>query len=207
MIVTEIEHVEKQKYRVSVDGESSFLLFKSELDKYHLERGLSISPALFEDIMENTVSRRAKQKALALLKYMDRTEHELTVKLRAEEYPDEVIARTVEYVKQYHYLDDLRYAQYFIRSKQGTKSVRQIKALLMQKGVSDSLIQAAYDLIEEDGDSCSEEEAIRKAIQKKTKNVESLTKEERLKICASLYRKGFKMENIKKVFRLYEDDC
>jgi regulatory protein len=43
-----------------------------------------------------------------------------------------------------------------------------------------------------------EENAIKKAINKKNKDVEMMTKEDKLKLSAYLYRKGFSMDLIRK---------
>ena len=205
MTVMEVEDIGKQRFRIHIEGAESIILYKSEVDRYRLKAHEVLSFAQYEEIIENTVLRRARQKALALLKYMDRTEYELTLRLVSEGYPREVVRRTLDYVRSFHYLDDLRYSEAFIRTKSHTKSSRQIKALLKQKGVSDEIIEKALAFQEESEES-AELEAIRRAIRKKAENAEALTKEERLKLCASLYRKGFKMENIRKVFHLYEDD-
>ena len=61
---------------------------------------------------------------------MDRTEHQLREKLRASEYPEEVIEEAIEYVKSFHYIDDERYAETFTRYKKEKMSRQQIKQKL-----------------------------------------------------------------------------
>ncbi len=56
----------------------------------------------------------AKKKAMALLKYMDRTEWQLRDKLTSKGFSEEAVEEAVEYVKSYHYLDDYRYARHFV---------------------------------------------------------------------------------------------
>ena len=158
--------------------------------------------------MEEEMLYRAKQKALALLSYSDRTEQELRNRLKKEEYSDDAVEEAIAYVKSFHYLDDLRFAGNFIRSKSLTKSSREIRMLLEQKGVDRELIDLAYEGLEEgEGAEASELEAIRRLVAKKTDDAEALTREEKRKLCASLCRKGFRMENIRKVFRMYEEEC
>ncbi len=205
MTVTEVEEIGKHKFRIHMEGAENIILYQAEVERYRLKAGEVISPALYEEMIENTVLRRARQKALALLKYMDRTEYELTCRLVSEEYPREVIRRTLDYVRSFHYLDDLRYSEAFIRTKSHTKSARQIQALLKQKGVSEEVIAEAM-MQQEESEESAELEAIRLAVRRKAAHVHDLTREERVKLCASLYRKGFRMENIRKVFHLYEDD-
>jgi len=87
----------------------------------------------------------AKKKALSLLEFADRSEHELREKLREKGFSEVSVNIAVEYVRSFHYLDDRRFAENFIRSREGRKSVRELKMLLMQKGVSDEDISAALE--------------------------------------------------------------
>lgn len=48
-------------------------------------------------------------------------------------------------MRSFGYLDDARYAENFVMSRKDTKSKREIKALLSQKGVSDDLICLAFE--------------------------------------------------------------
>lgn len=193
MIISRIEQIDKKKYKIYIDQEYAFLLYSSDIKKNKLEVGEEISQQLYEEIIEDTVFRRAKQKALAILKFMDRTEKELELKLRQADYTDDIINRTIAYVKDYKYIDDERYTSYYIRSKKDLKSKRQIEMELYRKGIDKSMIDRVLEE-EFDGD----ESAIKKAIAKKTSNIEELTYEEKQKIAASLYRKGFRSEDIRK---------
>ena len=75
-----------------------------------------------------------------------------------------MIDMAIEYVKSFGYLNDARYAENFIRSRQNSKSRKEIQAALLQKGVSSELIGQAMELCYEDGD---EEAAIRSILRKK----------------------------------------
>ncbi len=49
----------------------------------------------------------------------------------------------MEYVRSYHYIDDGRYAEIFIRSKRSEKSIYEIRMELKKRGVSEDLIERA----------------------------------------------------------------
>lgn len=199
MLVTKLEELNKGKVKIYIEGEYHFLLYKKDVNTYKLRENKIISDEVYQDIKINTVFRRAKQKALAILKYMDRTEQELYWKLRQAEYTDEIINATIEYVKAYHYIDDERYVLNYIECKKLSKSKRQIEMELARKGISKDNISHAF--IEQ---YVGEEEAIKKAISKKTKNSENLSYEEKLKLVNYLYRKGFKMDLINKSINFEE---
>lgn len=196
MVVTGLEEVGKNKFKVYIDYEFHFILYSKDIRVNRLEVNQEINSELYEDIRVNTVLRRAKQKAMAILKYMDRTEEELVTKLIAGGYTREISMEALNYVKKFHYVDDRRYASNYICSKKSSKSIRQIQIELSRKGIDKETIQ---EIIEEEYDVESGEEiAIKKAIAKKTSDINSLSKEERMKLLASLYRKGFSSENVRK---------
>ncbi len=193
MIVTSLEPKEKGKYKVYIDEEFHFILYYKDLQKYGINHGTEMNGELYRDIYFNTVLRRGKQKALAILKYMDRTKQELILKLKQADYSDKVIEEVIAYVIKFHFIDDSRYAENYIRSRKDKKSKRQIITELSGKGIDKSVIEK---VLSEEYDS--EVEALKKAIEKKTKNLNELTKEEKIKFASSLYRKGFQMDLIRK---------
>lgn len=198
MIVTKLEELTKGKVKVYIDGEYHFLLYRKDINTYKLQENGLIQEKLYEEIIQDTVLRRAKQKAMAILKYMDRTEQELRQKLKQAEYTETIIESAIEYVKMFHYLDDERYAANYIRYKKNTKSKRQLQTELMQKGIPKEFIEQAFEDEYDDEDL-----AIKKAIAKKTLDVDSLSPEVKMKLASSLYRKGFKMDKIQKYIKIY----
>ena len=135
MIVTEIEPYTRTKFKVYLDGKFAFVLYKGELSRYGIRKEEEISAGIVEKIEAEVVLKRAKLRAMHLLADMDRTEAALREKLKQGCYTQEMIDRAVDYVKSFGYLDDARYAENVVRSRQGTKSRKQIRAALMQKGV------------------------------------------------------------------------
>ena len=96
------------------------------------------------------VIREARKKALRLLTVSDRTEFQLREKLREGGFPPEVIDDAVEYVRSYHYIDDRRYAEVFIRSRKEEKSLFEIRMELKKRGVGDDLAEEALSTAEID---------------------------------------------------------
>ncbi|MFU0828772.1 MAG: Regulatory protein RecX [Lachnoclostridium sp.] len=192
MVVTNIEKSVKGKFKIYIDKEYHFWLYEKELSLYHLEENTEIGSEVYKELY-NTVLKRAKKKAMDLLKFMDRTERELIIKLKQQDYNESIISDVMAYIKSFHYIDDERYAQNYISLKKDTKSKRQIYAELAQKGIDEKLIEQVLN-----EEYASEDYAIQKAIRKKVNDVNALSKEEKEKLAASLYRKGFETELIKK---------
>ena len=136
MYVTKLTPVTKAKYKVYLDDEFAFVLYKGELSLYGIQEGKELSQDVVERIKKEVLVKRAKLRAMHILERADRTEAELASKLKQDLYPDEIIASAMQYVKSFGYIGDSNYARRFVESKQRTKSKREITMLLQQKGIA-----------------------------------------------------------------------
>lgn len=196
MVITQLEESEKKKVRVSIDYEYAFTLSIREMRMYGLKLEIELSQKVYDEIIQEVILPRAKQKALALLKYRDRTEHELLSKLVTSGFSKEVSKEALAYVKKFNYVNDDRYASNFIQSKKSYKSLKMMQIELIKKGLSKEQIQA---VVEDEYDSSIEEEVVRKEVIRRLRGIEILTYEKRMKIAAALYRKGYSSDLIRKV--------
>ena len=117
--VKEAARREKGRVFFRFDNGTEFTLYRSEIrglpqaeSTLLMTEDAYLPVSLYEKILTEIVGKRAKKRALFLLERMDRTELQLCEKLRQNGYPEECVAAAVEYVKQYHYIDDLRYAKH-----------------------------------------------------------------------------------------------
>jgi regulatory protein len=207
-IVTEIKPIDKVKVQIFLNDEAAFWLYRKDYKELPLEVGLKISDTLLLKIESELVLRYAKKQALTLLERMDRTELEITTKLRDKEFPEHVVTQAIAYVKSFHYLDDYRYTLNYIKGRYQTKSKRQLSYALYQKGINQSDIDRAYEELmgsESTEDKDLEEEAILRIVRRKGKPIDEFSKEEKQKLIASLYRKGFHSHTIQKVLRTEEE--
>ena len=141
--VTECQTLSKGKVQVSFDNGMQMILYASEVRRFQLREGASVTEEDLQKILEEVIGKRARKRAMHLLERMDRTEEQLRKKLEMGGYPQICIDSAIAYVKFYHYLDDYRYACVFIRGSQEKMSRRQIEMKLMQRGVGKDLIERA----------------------------------------------------------------
>lgn len=199
MFISKIEALDKGKYKVSIDGENAFVLYDKDIKTYELIEGQEISCYSYDKIIEDTVLRRSKQKALAILKFSDRSETELRRRLSESYYPEDVIQRTIEYVTEYGYLNDERFAGIYVRARKERKSKQILKQELLLKGIKKEILDTIFKIEYETEEEDPELTALRKAIEKKTKDISQLSWEEKQKLIAQLYRKGFDIDKIKHI--------
>ena len=204
MMVTAIEPYPKGKGRVAVylNDKFAFVMYKGELSEYGLDTGAAVDDGLYSRIMNEVLIPRAKKRAMNLIKTIDRTEEDVRRRLCDGGYPSEAADEAVSYLRSYHYLDDMRYAAEFIRFKSSSQSRRQIMNKLMQKGIRKDVIEAAFAQFDEESseeDGSSEKELIHRLIIKRI-GTSLPDSEEKQKLYAYLYRKGFPVSLIDTVF-------
>lgn len=207
MMITDIreadggKNIRKKAYKIYIDDSYAFLLYEDELNQLQLSKGDEISTDVYNTIVEDIVYNRAKKKALNMLTHSDKTEREIYNRLKEEYFNDDIIERTIAYLKEYNYLNDERYATDYINSRKGRESKLAIETKLLNKGINkavlDKIIAKEYNNIEEDGMD-PEILAINKILLKKCYNPTKLSFDEKQKLIKMLERKGFELEKIYK---------
>ena len=198
MRITRIEPVTKTKYRVSVDEQFAFVVYKGELSRFHLKEECELTEDTYAKIKE-VLLKRAKLRAMHLLNDMARTESQLRDKLKLGGYPSEITEAAITYVKSFGYINDDAYIRNFIDSRKDKKSRREIYAILRQKGVD---MNRAEEIMEEMYEEHSDQEAIRELLRKKHWDFACTDLKEKQKIYGYLVRKGFRYEDIRQVIQV-----
>ena len=135
----------------------------------------------------------ARKKAMDLLLYSDRTEQQLREKLKEHGFSSEAVDDATEYVRSYHYIDDRRYAESFLRNKKDQKSMSEIRMTLSERGVSRDILD---DLLKEaEG---SEKDTIKRLFLKKYGQKDLSDPSLYQKAFRYFSGKGFRYEDIRK---------
>ena len=74
MKVTALQPVNKTKWKVELDGQFAFVLYKGELSRFGIKEGTALSDETYTQIQKEIVLKRAKLKAMHLLTDMARTD-------------------------------------------------------------------------------------------------------------------------------------
>lgn len=193
MIVTRTEAVTKTKYKVYIDGQFAFVLYKGELSRYQVKEGQELSEENYEKIFGEVLVKRAKLRAMHLLNAMGRTESQLREKLKQGGYPEKAIEEALVYVKSFGYVDDENYARNFTDSRKDKKSRKEIEMLLKRKGISGDIVE---NVMEECYGKETAAAAIEKLMKKRRYLPEEADYEEKQKFMAYLMRKGFTYDDI-----------
>ena len=201
MTVTKIEPVTKTRYKVYVDGQFAFVLYKGELSRYHIAEDSELEEEIYQNLRKEIVLKRAKLRAMHLLNDMVRTESQLRTKLLRNDYPPDIVEEAIAYVKSFGYINDAEYARNFIENRKEKKSKKEIYAALCQKGLPKDLIETALEERYADDDSIAAIEAI---VRKKKFDPKSTDYREMQKMMGYLVRKGFRYDDIRQVIQVSE---
>lgn len=140
---------------------------------------------------------QGRKKAMSLLNHSDRTRWELQDRMERAGFSEEIIADAIAYVESFHYIDDLRYARRFADIYRETRSIARIRQDLKKRHVPEEYIDIALEEIAYDDSA-----ALAREVRKLCRGGGGFTYEEKQKMAAKLYRKGFRTEDI---FRALEE--
>lgn len=191
MQVTSIVPLDKRRSKVFLDEEQAFVLYRGELKKYQIEEGNELSEEQYNRISEQILLKRGKERALYYLKDRDRTEYEIRKKLKEGFYPQPVIDQIINFLTEYHFVDDLDFGRRYIEIYKDQRSRKRLEFDLLQKGLKQEQIR----MLLEDGEVC-EDRQIRAFLRKKGYMPESTSPKDKAKLAAALARKGFSFDAV-----------
>ena len=193
VVVGTVEQLSKGKRRLHLDNGEIWILYAGELRSLDLAEGTQLSQAQYEQIRSDIIGKRAKKRAMHLLERMDRTEQELRKKLAENEYPEDLIEDAITYVKHYHYVDDARYADCYVRLRGADKSRGKLLTELQQKGVDRELASQVLAEYDEERD---EPQMIFELMKKRHYDPETASLQEQRRMYGYLMRRGFQSTDI-----------
>ena len=191
MRVTQLQKITARRYKVCLEDGTSFPLYAGEIRKYQISQDREIPEEILHEITQEVLIKRSRIRCLNLLKSMDRTEGQLRERLSRDGYPDKITDQAIAYAASFHYVDDGRYAQTYVRQQAGRKSRRQIEA--------EEIRRAFCVLQEEEGEEDPDTSAIRALIRKRGIDPSQAQREELQKFIQYLMRKGFRYQAVREV--------
>lgn len=199
MRITRIEpQNNSERVNVYIDGEFAFGLMREIQYKYGLSENMEVDREFIDEVLLEEEWLKAKDKALKFLSYRQRSQKEIEDKLKKEGFSDEIIEKTVDFLKSYNLIDDIAFAKNFMMDKSNINKYgpERIRYELYMRGISKDIID---EVLEDYGDEYSI------ALDLAKKKVKSYKGNDRnaiyRKLGTFLQSKGFSYECISKVLR------
>jgi len=193
-----------ERVNVSIDGAFAFGLHVEVMMRHGLAVGVTLDDAMIATLLAEDVFQKAVAAALQLLSYRTRSEQEIAKRLHERGFADDVIAATLERLRDWHYVDDGDFAARWIEQRQTfrPRAKRLLKQELRLKGVEAETIDEAIDEagLDEVGDA-------RRLVERQRAKLASLEPEVRVRrITGFLARRGYGYDVIRQALREDLDD-
>ncbi len=187
--ITRLSAQKKDRSRVNIEVDGEFVtgLPLEEVVKQRLKVGQEVESSVLSSWKELDDKGKILGKVINFLSYRPRTTKEVTIRLNT--YTEDVGIK--EYVMQYlgthNLLDDLAFADWWVKSRQDTRSSRVLQQELRLKGIDNTIIHQVLSPV-------SDRDALLTILNKKGLNLDR----------AKLYRyclgKGFSYDLVSQVF-------
>ncbi len=200
-IITKIEPQKKDKTKVSLFLDDKFYhgLFVDVVIKYSLKENQEIDVKWLEKIIIESEKQLAFNKALNYMGEAFKTKKQVYDYLKKKEYKSETIEYVIDKLKEYNYLNDEKYCEWYIRTHKNKYGKNMLKSKLYEKGISKNILENALNDFESDEDEILT--LLRKKIGNKTLTQELLTKTIRF-----MAGRGFDYEDIKNVINIIKNE-
>lgn len=147
--------------------------------------------------------KQARRKAMKLLERMDRTEKGLTERLEQAGFSGEAVKDALEYVKDFGYINDDRYAINFITYRIHEKSRQKIFQELYSRGIGRDIAEAAWNTVCEI-ETPDEHQLLKRTVEKRCAAGSELDEKEMRRLYGFLSRRGFRVGEISSVLEEME---
>lgn len=194
-VITKIE-TQKNKSRVNIFVDDSFFcgLNKETAILFGLKENKEIDEDRLKSAIFESEVKSAFEKSLDIVGRRMHSKKELIDKLIKKGYQPEVCEKAIQKLEEYHYIDDALFAKQFVASNKKL-SKRILKEKLIFKGVSSDII---LEIIEERTPEDEFDLCLAQA-NKYLKSKQINSYQDLAKMQASLARKGFDFDIIKRV--------
>jgi len=147
---------------------------------------------------------KAREYALKLLEYRERSEQEIRNRMGRKEYNQELINKTVRFLKDQNLLNDRRFAQIWAESRLRRSYGRwKVQADLNEKGVKEEIIE---ETLKELYSKVNETQMALDLIQKKWPSLSRENNPLLRRVSGFLERRGFSFEVITEIIRQVQAD-
>ena len=146
-IITKITTQTKRtdRYNIFIDEKYAFSVAEEVLLKFQLKKGKEIDSLLLSQIHFQDEIQKSFTAALGYLAYRMRSEAEVRLFLKKKEMEELIINETIHKLYLYNYLNDVEFAQAYVRThvNVGNKGPVSLRLELKEKGITEETIQKA----------------------------------------------------------------
>lgn len=130
----------KNRFNIYIDEVFAFGISGELIYKEHLKKGLVVDEEKLRKIAYEENKLKCRESALRIIERSYKTENEIKNKLLEKGYGIEEVNESVNFLKEYKFIDDRNYVKLFIKDRLRNQGKQKIKYSLKLKGISDEII-------------------------------------------------------------------
>lgn len=149
--ITKIKQIGRtNRYHVYVDEKWAGIFIDVTLATYKMKTGGQFDEEEFDRIKaENDASVSFDMATSYMEKYVV-SEKGIKDYLKKKGFDDKTVAKTVEKLKEYNFVDDEKFAKNYFESLSSNKGKRAIATKLLQKGISKEIVQSLLENVDDE---------------------------------------------------------
>lgn len=144
----EIQKNNKNRVNVYIEDEYVFSCAAELIYRRKLSVNESIDLEYIKSVVEEDNFIKAKTDALRAIEKTLKTEKEVTDKLSKKGYDLDIIKKVIEFLKEYEFLNDSKYAEMYIKDKLNSSGRNKIIYTLRSKGIDKNIINNCFSQID-----------------------------------------------------------
>lgn len=145
--ITKIEQCKRNKERVNIyiDEEFAFAIYMELVYRFNLKVNEEVDKEKLTEIAKVENLSKCKDSALKTIERSYKTEKEIRDKLLNKEFDEETVEKTINFLKEYTFIDDLKFTKMYVKDRIRTQGRNKIKYALIQKGVNKYLVDEVLE--------------------------------------------------------------
>ncbi len=197
--ITSIERQarKKDRYSVFIDGVFAFGANETVIASLGLKPGQEVDAAELEKMLWAENVHKAKEQALRLLDYRQRSKNEISRRLAQKGYEQDVIQEVLNQLERLGLLDDEQFSKQWVRSRLLNKPMgkRGLTWELRNKGIPETFIEETLKNIDDHDEFEAALNAAKRKLNRKVSDVQA----EKQRLASFLRRRGFNWDTISSV--------
>lgn len=192
--ITAIETQKRRSIRRSifVDGEFVIGAHEEVIAALGLAVGQTFDNQRLAELVEAETAGKARERALRLINYRDRTSSEIRRRLLGSDFPEKTVVEVVDQLKRAGLLDDEKFSRDWVKSRTASKPMGKLRLVheLRARGVDARLVEKAVESV--DGET--ERQLAHSLASRKLDKMDAGDPTTRTRLISFLRRRGFGWE-------------
>ena len=148
--ITKIEVQNKNKERVNIYIDYNFS-FACDIE-FIYKLGIKVNDFLdksdIDEVLKDDELKKCKNSALKIIEKSYKSKKEMREKLLAKGFTNDIINSVLNFLEEYKFIDDTKYATLYIKDKIKNQGRNKIKYSLIKKGLSEDIIEKNLECID-----------------------------------------------------------